>query len=81
MLKLVTHQDKTSAETVDILKSYLQKAKEGKIVEVAIAAVEPDGSVTHIASATEHSAIQIGAVVRLLHQMNLRADEVTKDVV
>jgi hypothetical protein len=81
MLKLVTRPEKISAEAVDMLEHYLQRAKNGEITAVAIVAIEPNGSATHQATSSDHWVALLGAVTRLLHRMQLHADERTRDVV
>lgn len=55
-------------------------AKRGEITAIAVAAVEPGGTVVHQASASDQQVLLLGAVTRLLHRMQINADEVT-DVV
>lgn len=78
--QLVTRPAAISAEVVAVLEDYLQMAKRGEITAIAVAAVEPGGTVVHQASASDQQVLLLGAVTRLLHRMQINADEVT-DVV
>lgn len=75
--QLVTRPQTISAEVVDLLERYLQLAKQGDIVMVAVAAVEPGGAAVHEASASDQHMLLLGAVTRLLHRMHINADEGT----
>lgn len=76
--QLVTRHEEISREVVSILEDYLEMAKQGEITSVAIAAVLSDGAVMHQASTTDQQPILLGAVTRLLHRMNLNADDETE---
>jgi hypothetical protein len=78
--QLVTRREEISKETVGILEDYLEMAKRGEIIAVAICAIAPDGAATHQASANDHQITLLGAVGRLLHRMNTNADSVTSGI-
>ncbi len=72
--RLVTHQEEISKETVAILEDYLEMAKQGQLIAVAICGLSPDKSATHQASSTDHQITLLGGVARLLHRMHINAD-------
>ena len=78
--RLVTRRETISKETVAVLEDYLEMAKRGEIVAVAVCGVMPDGAVTHQASSTDHQITLLGGVSRLLHRMQMNADSVTSGI-
>jgi hypothetical protein len=78
--QLVTRGEKISEETLAILEDYLEMAKRGEIVAVAVCAVCPDGTATHQAGANDYQVTLLGAVSRLLHRMQISADSVTSRI-
>jgi ribonuclease PH len=78
--RLVTRREEISKEAVEILEDYLEMAKRGEIIAVAICAVLSDGGATHQASSTDHQITLLGAVGRLLHRMHVSSDSVTSGI-
>jgi hypothetical protein len=78
--RLVTRREEISKETVSILEDFLEMAKRGEIVAVAVCAITPDGAATHQASATDHQITLLGGVCRLLHRMHINADNATSGI-
>jgi hypothetical protein len=73
--KLITRPAAISAETVELLESFLQMAKKGEITAVALASVQPDGTGVHEATSSDQQLLLLGSVTRLLHRMHINADE------
>lgn len=62
--------DRCNAETIAILRSWLERAERGEITSIAIAGVMPGGEISIEFSSTDRQAVVVGAV-SLLHQRAL----------
>jgi hypothetical protein len=78
--QLVTRREEISKEAVSILEDYLEMAKRGEIVALAVCAIAPDGAAMHQASSNDNQVTLLGAVGRLLHRMHIVADSVTSGI-
>lgn len=78
--KLVTRQNEISKETIGILEDYLEMAKRGEIIAIAVCGVMSDGAVTHQSSSSDNQMTLLGGVGRLLHRMHINADDETSGI-
>ncbi len=76
-IKLITRNEKISQEVIGILRDYLGRAERGELIAIAVCALEPDNTAVHQASSCDNQITLLGAVTRLLHRMQVNADNVT----
>lgn len=65
--------DQCNAETIAILRSWIEKAERGEITSVAIAGVMPNGDVVTELSPTNQQVAFLGATALLHHRALDRA--------
>lgn len=73
---LVTKPQKTNAEVIEVLENWLDRAKRGEIVEIALSGIADTGEIHSFNSSSNDAAALLGAVVytqyRLLGAMKAR---------
>lgn len=72
VVRLVTPTDETNEETIDILERALKDAREGKIIEVALACVMCDRNVETGRTSSNNSILMLGAIYRLAHRLQMK---------
>lgn len=69
IVELKTRTQSSSEEAISLLEYYLELAKEGEIISVAIAGVGNDGASWTNWSQVEHTQTMIGAIEILKHKL------------
>jgi hypothetical protein len=69
IVTLKTRQAKVDAAVVALLESYLEQARRGEIIAIAIAGVSPEFATVTGSSGAEAFAPLVGAVAVLQHRM------------
>lgn len=73
--KVVNFQAEASVDVVELLSNFLESAKKGEYVAVAIAAVRNDSTVTVGFSKAGRAAVLLGGVSYLAYSINSVIDE------
>lgn len=73
-----TRDTVSTEETVKILEEWIEEARRGEIVSVALVGLRPDGSSTEESSSTSHVHALIGAIRILETRVLAAAFEGTK---
>lgn len=74
VIELKTRPVAISETVIARLEEMLEEAKSGKIISVAIAAVENDGSISSSWSGTDDFPRLLGSIARLQHRINIKTD-------
>lgn len=71
LVELKTRPASINGDVIARLEGILADAREGKIVAVAIAGVERDGTIISSWAESDHFGALLGAISRLQHRINI----------
>ena len=78
-MKLITPKVRSNQETIDILKDVLQKAEEGKIIEIAMVYKDNEQYYNHRYTTSTDVISELGAVSRLHYVLQKRMDDLQEE--
>ena len=78
-MKLITPKVRSNQETIDILEDVLQKAKEGKIIEIAMVYKDDEQYYNHRYTTSTDVISELGAVSRLHYVLQKRMDDLQEE--
>ena len=74
-IRPVQFRAEINADLVEILEEALAMAKEGKLVSAAICGTYAGGELYSSYSSTNNAILEMAAVARLLHRLQVRMDD------